>query len=107
MHYCPKHWPYKPRSQRVAASDDAITIGPECVSHDASHHECLTVVCPDLRTDRSDASSRVLMLCEDDESDESNTEHEMSDDASWREIPDDTDDIHINAAPHDFFPTHC
>ena len=95
------------RSQGVAASDDAITIGPECMSHDATHHECLTVVCPDLGTNRSDAYYRVLMLCEDDESDESNTEHEMSDDASCRESPDATDDIHINAAPHDFFPTHC
>ena len=88
------------RSQGVAASDDAITIGPECMSHDATHHECLTVVCPDLGTNRSDASYRVLMLCEDDESDESNTEDKMSDDASWHESPDDTNDGQSNGAPN-------
>ena len=57
MHYCPEHWPYRPGSQCVAASDDAITIDPERMSDNARDPECLTVVSPGLRTVRPGTSS--------------------------------------------------
>ena len=40
------------------------------------------------------------MMCEDDGSNESNTEDEMFDDAGWHESHDDTNDIHSNGEPN-------